>query len=246
MLKKKLFLTVIVSVLLLGSEYTFAQNQAEKPVDNATENNNNLIQANSSGNSLLQVFRKVSLEGSVYFNAEWAAGDITLNNGFVRKNEKIRYNSNNNEVEVLLGKDSVLAVNENILQFSLINVKKDNRTQIFRRNFPAYDGNTLKTFFEVLYDGKTKILVSHKKVVQLDHTPGNYRTGEKTDHLVSKKKYYMLNETGKMLDIDNNKKSFLAKFENQKAEIESFVKKNKLSYKEDYDLQQIMAFIEAK
>ena len=237
----KLFFLTIVKLFFLAN-FVFAQNNETKPiVNNTAENSNNLMQA--AGGGVLQTFRQVNLAGDVYLDAEWRNATLVLKDGSAKTVAKARYNANNNEVEVLFPNDSVLAVNESINEFRLDKSEKKDE-QIFRSGFAAYNGNTKKTFYEVIYDGKMKVLVRYHKVVQRDNTEGDYRTGAKTDRLVLKKDYYITDEKGKLSEFDNAKKAFLEKFADKKKSIEDFVKQNKLNYREHADMKKIMEFIE--
>lgn len=236
---KTSFLTL--TLFFLWAAGLYAQEESKAPVSNMLENNNNINQL-VSGN-VIQVSRLQSLEGDNYLDPTWRLATLILKDGSAKSVAKARYNAATNDVEVLFPNDSVLTVNDGINQF-VLTANSAKPEQTFRSGFPAYAGNTKKTFYEVLYDGKQKVLVRYQKVLQRDNTEGAYRTGEKTDRLVLKKNYFLYSADGKMSDFDNTKKAFLQKFAEKKDALEKFVKENKLNYREHDDIKRIMSFLE--
>ena len=112
--------------------------------------------------------------------------------------------------------------NEKIKSFSILNhqyikLEKDNA-----ENAPKAG------FYEILYNGKT---IAYKKQTK---TLGEDLSGSKVRLFIIDATSYYLKKDNKYFII-NNKKALLGAFRDQKKAIQSFLKKNKLNFREDKD-----------
>ena len=83
-------------------------------------------------------------------------------------------------------------------------------------------------FYDRIYAGKSTVLVKRKKMIQevMEYTTTSQSYIEET--------FYYVKFEGNYVEV-KNKSSVLKLFENKKSEIKSFLRKNKLDFKSDFE-----------
>lgn len=114
-----------------------------------------------------------------------------------------------------------------------LNNEKTTAFSIENRHFKKLEKdtayNTLKAgFYEILYDGKCKAYKKQLKTLGEDLSGSKLRTFiiDATDYYLQKDNRYI---------VINNRKALLAAFRDKKKDIQSFLKKNKLNFRDDKD-----------
>ncbi len=193
---------------------------------------------NASGNFLQDVNGKpvlsnnsVEIEGNPYFPEEWAAGSIKLKNGANVNYNALRLNTATGALEFLRN-DQPFVVTNAFDEFTIFNVT-------FRKGFPSVDSQTNNTFYEVLYDGKVKLLC-YKNSVMYEEKP--YNSATKTKKFLHNTYYYILKADGTMAKAKKDKKAILAILNDKSAQIEEYLKKEKI--KEWSDVANTLAYYE--
>jgi hypothetical protein len=103
-----------------------------------------------------------------------------------------------------------------------------------------YD-KTKPSFFEILADGKTKLLEYTKITIQKPDYNEAFNVGSK-DTKIIKEKQLFINKGKEVLRFSTNKKDLLELMADKKTEIEKYVKDNNLSIKDRSDLLKIFAY----
>jgi|GEM_PF-1336527 len=154
-----------------------------------------------------------------FLNNEWMPESITFD-GQLFRNVPVMYDITSDELitESVTGNPQILP-RDRISNFSLMGRYFEKiRNSDYESSLPR------SGFFEVLYDGKTKVICLRQKFVQ-----------EKMEHnkierdFYEKSKYFVL-INGKFFQI-KSKRSLLQLLEDRKTELRAFVKKNKNAFK---------------
>ena len=97
------------------------------------------------------------------------------------------------------------------------------------------------SFFELLVDGKVKLLEYTRVNIQKPDYVEAFNTGSK-DIKITKDKQLFITQGKEVLKLNTNKKEILELMSDKKAEVEAFIKQNNLSIKDRVDLLQIFKF----
>lgn len=91
------------------------------------------------------------IEGSPYLKDEWSRGNVKAkHNGKTYELAKMRYDTYKDELEY--------EENQKSYRFSSEITEFTTTSGVFRNNFPAYESLSGRNFYQVLYDGKVKLL----------------------------------------------------------------------------------------
>jgi hypothetical protein len=94
--------------------------------------------------------------------------------------------------------------------------------------------NSIEPFYELLYGGKDSLWVTRKKKFELSFRPED-QTGTYKEY-----DYYFLQIHGVYYSVDT-KSAFLDAIKNKKQNVQSFIKKNNLNFKKDFETALIRA-----
>lgn len=220
-MKKLTFLFVLL--FSLGSMSTFAQNLRDvlKEIDEIGFQMNPM---------------PPELEGSPYLNDEWQISTIeTTDKEEVRVMARYRYydgiveiKKNNDEKIYTLGKkhtNSITIGKEKFIPLTYTNEK----------------GITKADFFRILADGQLRFIIFFDKVITLPSSNGYV---DNPSEVKAKRKYYVYKQdTEEMVAIKKlSKKSILPLFGKHAKQIESYAKKEKLSFKNPDKLAEIISY----
>jgi hypothetical protein len=197
--------------------------------------------------------RTTEVVGSYYLDTEWSLATvkfypktISTPKGTVKLDSltdiQIRVILQGNDMEFNTP-DGIKVISGTLVKgFSL---QKNN--QIAPKNYVStlefvdnYD-KVKPSFFEVLVDGKTKLLEYTKIITQKPDYVEAFNIGSKDLKIVKEKQLFVTN--GKeVLRFSSNKKDLLEVMADKKPEIEKFMKDNDLTVKNRTDLLKIFAY----
>lgn len=101
------------------------------------------------------------------------------------------------------------------------------------------------SFFEILVDGKVKLLEYTKVNIQKPDYVEAFNTGSK-DIKITKSKQLFITQSNEVLKLKPNKRAVLALMADKKVEVETFIKQNKLFIKDRVDLLKVFKFYNQK
>ncbi len=175
----------------------------------------------------------VDVIGSPFENDEFLKGNVILNNDDEYENVPLKYNIYNDELYFKNTKDEML------LSF-VIPVKSFKIAgQTYLNGFPEIDKFTKNSFYGLLAGNKIKLLFKSYKTI-VETRPYNSPYAEK--RFESYKAYFILKE-GKMYKFKPSKKDLLELFGSSGPQIEEYIKKEKVNFKNDEDLIKLFDFI---
>lgn len=174
----------------------------------------------------------IDVIGSPFLNNEFIEGTVTLING--KKYEKIplKYSLLQDELFFMNPKDrSLLSFVVPVKEFELSGLRYIN-------GLPVVDSFTERSFYGVLFEGKIKLLIKSYKTI-LENKPYNSATIEK---IYENLKSYYLFKDGKMIRFKPTKKDLLLIFEDKSSKIDSYLKSEKIDFKNNMDLAKVFMY----
>ena len=176
------------------------------------------------------------ISGSPYLLDDWLKGTVELVNKVSYKDADLKYNLYKDELFFKNPKDgSMLGFALSVAGFSL--VIKD-KIEIYRNGFPEIDNFNKKSYYQVLFDGGSKLLFKNHRTL-LEVKPYNSPTTEKK--FVDNAIYYVF-QANVMTKFKPSKKDFLEMFKSKSAEIADFIKNEKIDFKKHDDLVRVFVF----
>lgn len=170
--------------------------------------------------------------GSPFFNNEFINGKVVLNNGDKYDNVPLKYSSYTDELFFKNPKDGAL------LSFVLPVKSFELLGRNYLNGLPNVDNFTDKTFYQLIFDGKVKLLVKNQKTI-LENKPYNSATVEKK---FEESVFYYAFKDGKMQRFKPSKKDLLETFADKSTEIDAFLKKEKVDFKSNDDLAKVFEY----
>lgn len=199
----------------------------------AQNNLTNLTDAN--GRVVFSRGGDAEVQGSPYLPENWQRGVVTYRKGneVIKSEASLRYNMQTGEPEYQ-HKGQAYVFSVPVVEFTIFN---DGQEQTFRAGFPNVESNTPKTFYEVLYDGKSKLLKTHKASIVEEST----YSGPKKRSYSSNETFYVL-KGQEITKIKKDKKALVEILKDKSAEVEQYVSTNKLRLKEWSELIQVLKY----
>lgn len=180
------------------------------------------------------------VKGSPYLFDGWFKGVVKLMNGTVYESIDLMYNQIKDELIFKASENQAQTFTLPIYEFTLRQSEKDVilLEKKFRRGFTPVDGASDMAFYEVLADGKTLLLKRTSKVI-FEELPYGSSTKLQT---IKDNVYYYINTSGKLIKIKKDKKQILTALNIHTAELEMYIKGNKLDLKQDTDLVKLISY----
>lgn len=164
-------------------------------------------------------------EGSPYLINDWRKGTVVAKtNGKTYELAKMRYDIYKDEIEYEENQKPYRFANE-ITEFQLAG-------RVFRRNFPNIETYNARSFYEVLYDGKIKVLKHYLVKVQSEKP---YNSATEIKRFV-KDEYLFLMKDSKMIKLKRDKKAVLDLLADKQSDLENFIKSQKLKLSKEDDI----------
>lgn len=171
------------------------------------------------------------IEGSMFFYDKWTIGDVTNADGTMLKNVKLKYSVYGDQLIFAAANGEMVALDKPARRFTL-------NTVVFASGFPAVDNFTTNTYYQLIYDGKTKLLKHTSKTVT--EIKGGYSTSSKvTRQFTTTETWYVLKNEN-MIKIKPDKKTVLAALDDKAAGINTYLAANKVNFKNDADLARLL------
>lgn len=182
----------------------------------------------------------VDVNGSPYLIDTWEKAVVQLDNGQTY-NVDVKYDLVADELTFRSNKGDSLTFVKPVKEFKLAYINNNkNETHIFRSGFPSTGAKTTeKSFYEVLYDGGTKLLKKQAKSIWTEST--SYGTATQTKNITPRTTYFVAKE-GKMLPLKLDRKSVISALADKSSQVEQYIKENKLEVKNDEDLIKVFAY----
>jgi len=175
------------------------------------------------------------VEGTPFLVNNWANGTVNLANG---KNitAQLKYDLVKDELLFKNPNDSTAMVFVNPLKgfvFSNFRIEESDLVPVaFSSGYPTVDDQNGSSFYQVIADGKLKLLKRYRKTIRTDQA---FNSATVTRSFVLNVFYYLL-AGGKMTRIKPSSKTIVAVMADNETLVQAFIKSNKTDFKSDKDL----------
>ena len=202
-------------------------------------NSQNPNPANSStwledtSGKMLMTSNYIDVDGNPYFPKEWVEGAITLKSGKKIAYNALRYNIITGNLEFNYT-DKAYEVTNAMNEFTLGSMK-------FRNSFPMIEKQDKETYYQILYDGKQKLVCHRAANIYLEQA---YNSATKTKKLDVIEAYYVQKADGKLYEVKKNLKYFLVVLGDKSNQLEEYCKKENIKLRSWDDAVKVLAFAE--
>jgi len=191
---------------------------------------------NGLGESGIFYNKPKKIIGNIYVFKNWNNKCIITIGDEVFKLSNINLNIKTDRFEAQVGKDSMFAFNTSNIDFVYINNRK------FKSFYMPQQSKNRN--FEIVFDGKQLKLLKGYEVGIRFNDPDPLMVKKNVDNYFTTLTYYIKNEEN-IDKIKLKKKSILALFNNKSNLVSDFVKENKLSYKNENDLNKMFIYFDS-
>lgn len=173
------------------------------------------------------------VDGNPYFPKDWTEGSITLKTGKNIAYNALRYNTISGNLEFKYT-DKSYNVTNSINGFAL-------GTMQFRNGFEPTEKQTAETFYQVLYDGKQKLLCHKLGSIYIDSP---YNSATKTKKFQLDESYYLQKTDGKLYELKKNLKYFLIVLGDKSNQLEQYCRKENIKLRSWDDAVKVLEYAE--
>jgi hypothetical protein len=180
-----------------------------------------------------------NVEGTPYLYPDWVPGSVKLTDGTTNDAPiELKYNLVSDEVSFKDKAGQELVFVKPVAEFTLNSVDNNGLPHKYRGGYKDIEGTTPASFFEVLADGKVQLLKRFTKLLFESQPIGS---ASKLQQFIDKTKYYLI-INGKALQVKNDKKALLAALGDKQAQLEDYIKSNKINLKNDAQLGKLIDY----
>lgn len=174
--------------------------------------------------------------GTVFLFEDWLKGSVEQVTKISYKDVDLKYNNYTDELFFKNPKDgAMLSFVSPVTAFSL-NI--NGRIDMYRNGFPEIDNFNAKSYYQVVFDGGIKLLFkNYKTLIQIK--PYNSTITEKK--FVDNFAYYVFKDNV-MIKFKPSKNDFLQILSSKSNEIDAFIKKEKINFKDNQDLAKVFVY----
>lgn len=259
--KPKLMKKALIFITLISS-IAFGQEKKEEPKKSTDPKDDPSVQAAMIYNSLQRNeeigggtgavrtydLRYEGMQGTPYFIDEWLSGKLVFTNGDAgKKTHLIKYNTQTKELLMRRPQgDSIIVFPNQITAFTINDVSKNVSYPFVKVENLKADGGTVPVcFLMVLYKNKSSLLKYVSKNIMKANYQGGYSADRRYDSYVDNSQYFIRKADNSLVKVKVKKSSVLDALEDKKAEIEAYIKKENLSFKNDIDVAKVLAYYDS-
>lgn len=222
---------------------TLAQTVNQPEDYEAKENLRELGSTNGTGTVRTFDNRYEGVKGTPYALKEWDSGEIFLSSKQKVAVEKLNYNCFDNEIAVMDPETGeVKVINRYKVDLFQINQAGGQISFVPLR----LKADEEKVFVQVLYDQGSKVYKVYKKEFLLANYEGGYSADRKYDEFVDKADILIMkNGENTIYRVKKSKKHVIALFPEKEKEISSYIKGNKLDFKDPEALVELMIYYDS-
>ncbi len=182
----------------------------------------------------------IDIEGTPYFIKEFRLGTIELKNGRKFIDVPLKLDLVMHEITFLSpNKEEGIIGSDFVKELTLVDTSEGViKHYLFRAGLPAIDNHKAKEFCLVLSDGKITLV---KSMVKKIDTRKNELSGEIIKDFAVSENYFTF-QNGEMAKFKRDKESVLQVLFNKRDKVETFIKENKGSFKNEEYLASIFNY----
>ncbi|MBC8110190.1 MAG: hypothetical protein H7Y04_03930 [Verrucomicrobia bacterium] len=186
--------------------------------------------------------RYTGVIGSPFLLSYWQTGEMVFKNDKKLGNIPLKYDNYRKELMVKRPQgDSVFVNMAGVKEFMLGN-SKFSRLAFGNEEDAKLYGDV---FFEMMFEGKVKWLLWHKKTLQKANFQGAYNAGKTSDELTNEKVYFIQKADKSVVKIKLTQKSVTEALSDQSAKIKWYFTQEKPDLKKPIDFLKLLKFYES-
>jgi hypothetical protein len=234
-----------VVFLLIYSELVYSQGGAMPsnfptvvPVRGLNVNTGSLMGMGVKYNDGSYVNEKgMNVAGTPLLFENWNYGTVWMKTGEKFDSMHLKYDMLNDLLYVHLN-DMDYQFKDEISSFRITD-SATLKVFMFRTGFKAVSVFDSKSFYQVLYDGKTKFVQKRRKLVvsELTSTPG-----VKRDSFSDENTYYIVTATGEMKKLKKKNDDIIELLDGHKEELKKMIKEQRLKLNKDEEIIQLLHY----
>ena len=177
------------------------------------------------------------LRGSPYISEEFKDGSVMMANAIGRwqKGYQLRLDTYLQQLEFKDTEVIKVASSKQVRAFKI-------GYATYMSGFTAVDKQNSATYYEILYDGKTKLLKYTSTILEVVKNADDVKQG---DQFTTYSIYYLV-ENDTLIKFFPTKKNFLKHFSSEKAKkIDQFISEKNLKMKDDNDFAEVLKFYDS-
>ena len=223
---------VVTLLLLFSTLSVFGIAQVYTPSGYITDSYGNAIKANRVSDGI---------SGTQYLNEVWCHGQIVTPEGKILEVEKMKFNLLLNRIEFdVSGQPMELKIPTQKFSINTPTPEGSIDKRFFVSGFPRIGDQNEKSFYEVLFDGNSKVLKYHKIRVSEYAEAGSMT---RTKHYNTVELLYVYH-SGKntIIPISKKRADILAAFDDRKTDVEKFMASKKMKRISESDAMAVCQF----
>lgn len=183
--------------------------------------------------------------GNTYWDENWAPGDITFADGQVLANASLRYDIQEDMIELKIDNKLMGIRGKNVKSFTAYSGSKQAYEVYINASQYKEDEITKAGFFKVLAEGEWLLL----EKMEVTYVKPNYNpvlgVGNE-EPKYSKKTELFVAHGPDVFEVPNSKSKFLKEVNYPNEDLASFMKENDLSVKNTKDVKSIVEFLNTR
>lgn len=176
------------------------------------------------------------VRGTPFLYEEWSRGTVKMADSTVYNDLVLKFNALRNQLLYKNLKSGGLM--EFLKPISVFVLDKDGNRDLYRKGFPAVDNYSEDTFYQVISDGKVKLLYKRSKILTESKF---YSSATSETNITDIFSYYVLRD-GKMKKIRPSKKEFIELFKDKENTIQAYLQAQKIDYKDKQSLANLVNY----
>lgn len=194
---------------------------------------------NLSDPSEFTVFNRYSeMKGQPFLFKDWALGTVKTADKGEKKDVQIKYDEVEDRLLTKGEGEQMMQFASPIVEFVIADAEKGG-VRTFKSGFSATKFSTDKTLFQVLVDGKVKLLRKNNKTISEGK---EYGSAAIIKTVIDGIKYYIVGANNEPVVVKLDQKAILALLPDKQTELTEYAKSNKLNLKKEEDAAKLIAY----
>ena len=193
--------------------------------------------------------RYEGMKGTQYFIDEWLLGQLIFSNGNNKtpKSIPLKYDTFTKDLIFKRPQGDSIIVNPKQISGFVINDPSHNISYPFvkHENLKTETGIIPLCYLMVLYKNKTSLLKYISKRVQKADYQGAYSVDRRYDSYLDYSEYFVQKPDSSLTRVKLKKSSIVDILEDKKPQIEAFIKKENLTFKNDIDVARVLSYYDS-
>jgi hypothetical protein len=231
-------ITVFAGLCFLMTAHAVAQ-ETDKLITNYTEVFSTGYEGSQMALHIRPEGRYTEIKGTPYLFEPWCEGRILLKDDTIGGKFKMRYNVYGNEMQFINNLDTLAIANPLKVDAVWLNNRR------FEYLSFTHNNNANMAWFEVIGEGKTRLLVRYSSRLESGMDPVTpYHCQNSYDRFVSGKYYYYQTpEMESPQELPASRGSFLSIREFNKPDLREFIHARKINFHNEQDLNVLFTWI---